>query len=120
MANELMEGRKTQDWINLVLAVCLFVSPWVVGFAAETLPAWNAWIVGVVLGVLAIATLSAFAEWEEWANLVLGLWLIVSPWLLGFAANVNVMWTHVIVGVLVAAVSAWAVWDYRQNPHAHA
>jgi hypothetical protein len=116
----LIEGRKPQDWVNLALAICLFVSPWVVGFAAEIQPAWNAWIVGIALGVLAVAALSAFAEWEEWANLVLGVWLIVSPWLLGFAVNVNAMWTHVIVGVLVAAVSAWAVWDYRQNPHAHA
>jgi len=115
-----MEGKKAQDWINLVLAVCLFISPWVIGFAPETAPAWNAWIVGIILGALAVATLAAFAEWEEWANLMLGLWLIVSPWLLGFAANVNAMWTHVVVGVLVAVISAWAVWDYRQNPHAHA
>jgi SPW repeat len=120
MAYDLMEGKKVQDWINLVLAVCLLLSPWAIGFASETTPAWNAWIVAVVLGALAIATLSAFAEWEEWANLVFGLWLIVSPWLLEFAADVNAMWTHVVVGVLVAAVSVWALWDYRQNPHAHA
>ena len=40
------------------------------------------------------------------ANLLLGLWLVVSPWLLEFAANVNAMWTHVVLGVLVAAASA--------------
>ncbi|PDT43717.1 SPW repeat protein [Sinorhizobium fredii] len=119
MANGLMEGKKAQDWLNLVLAVALFVSPWVIGFAPETMPAWNAWIVGIVLGALVIAALAAFAEWEEWANLVLGLWLIVSPWLLQFATNINAMWTHVVLGVLVAVVSAWALWDYRQNPHAH-
>lgn len=120
MANGLIEGKKPQDWVNLVLAVCLFVSPWALGFAVETVPAWNAWIVGVVLAALAVATLAAFAEWEEWANLVLGLWLIISPWLLEFAPNVNAMWTHVVLGALVAAASAWAVWDHRQNPHAHA
>ncbi|WP_026620776.1 hypothetical protein M728_004745 (plasmid) [Ensifer sp. WSM1721] len=115
MPNTLMAGRRAQDWVNLVLAVCLFLSPWVIGFVAEPTPTWNAWIVGIVLGALAIATLSAFAEWEEWANMVIGLWLIVSPWLLGFMANVNAMWTHVILGVLVAAISAWAVWDYRHH-----
>lgn len=31
MAYNLMEGRRAQDWCNLVLAVCLFVSPWVIG-----------------------------------------------------------------------------------------
>ncbi|WP_157018112.1 SPW repeat protein [Mesorhizobium xinjiangense] len=118
MANAPMEGTKAQDWINLVLAIALFISPWVVGFAAA--PAWNAWIVGIVLGALAVATLSVFAEWEEWVNLVLGVWLIVSPWILGFAEVTGAMWTHLLVGVLVAGMSAWAVWDYRHNPHAHA
>ena len=120
MPNALLEGKTAQDWVNLVLAVCLFISPWAIGFVGDPAPARNAWIVGVVLAALAIATLSAFAEWEEWVNLVLGLWLIVSPWLLGFIANVNAMWTHVIIGVLVAAVSAWAVWGHRHTPHAHA
>lgn len=116
----MMEGKKAQDWINLALAVCLFVSPWALGFVDDTVPAWNARIVGVVLGVLAVATLSVFAEWEEWANLVLGAWLVVSPWLLQFASSESAMWTHVVIGVLVAAMSGWAVWDYRQHPHAHA
>ncbi|MEI5680718.1 SPW repeat protein [Mesorhizobium sp. CCNWLW179-1] len=120
MAYNLMEGKRAQDWCNLVLAVCLFVSPWVIGFALETEPAWNAWIVGVALAALSLATLSTFAEWEEWANVALGLWLVISPWVLEFTANVNAMWTHVVLGVLVAAVSAWAVWAYHQDPHAHA
>ncbi|MET4689461.1 SPW repeat domain-containing protein [Sinorhizobium fredii] len=46
-------------------------------------------------------------------------WLMVSPWLLQFAANMNAMWTYVVLGVLVTTVSAWALWDYRRNPHAH-
>jgi hypothetical protein len=119
MASKLMEERKSKDWVTLVLAICLLISPWVIGFTAAMVPAWNAWIVGVLLGALALATLSMFAEWEEWVNLVLGLWLIVSPWLLHFAADRNVMITHVILGVLVIVVSAWAVWDVR-HPHAHA
>ena len=68
MPNSLFEGKTAQDWINLVLAVCLFFSPWAVGFVTEATPAWNAWIVGIVLGALAVATLSVFAEWEEWAE----------------------------------------------------
>lgn len=116
----LMEGKKAQDWVKLVLAVCLFVSPWIMGFVVESVPAWNAWGAGVVLGVLAIATLAMFAEWEEWASLIVGLWLIASPWLLGFSTSSNPMWTHVVLGVLVTALAIWAVWDERQHPHAHA
>jgi hypothetical protein len=52
--------------------------------------------------------------------LVLGLWLIASPWALRFAENVNAMWTQLILGILVAAISAWAIWGHRHTPHAHA
>lgn len=116
----LMERKRPQDWMNLVLAVALFVSPWVMGFAGEFMPAWNAWIVGVVIGALALATLAWFAEWEEWAEMVIGIWLVVAPWLLDFNTNANAMWTHVVLGLLVAAISAWALWDERRNPHAPA
>ncbi|MDJ1160092.1 SPW repeat protein [Chelatococcus sp. SYSU_G07232] len=120
MATTLMEGRRPQDWVNLVLAACLFFSPWIVGFSGETMPAWNAWIVAVVFAVVTIAALSAFAEWEEWLNVVLGAWMIVSPWALGFASNMGALWTHVVLGVLTVAASGWAVWDYRHSPHATA
>ncbi|MBD9373112.1 SPW repeat protein [Rhizobium sp. ARZ01] len=115
----LMSGRRSQDLVTLLLAVCLFLSPWVIGYVADATPSWNAWIAGIVLGGFAIMTLSAFAEWEEWVNMVVGLWLIVSPWLLGFMANTSAMWTHVILGICTAALSAWAVWDFR-HPHSHA
>jgi hypothetical protein len=117
MAYSVTEGKKPQDWINLILGICLFLSPWALGFAGEINPAWNAWIVAAAMGAIAVVAISAFAEWEEWVNLVLGLWLIAAPWVLGFAANVNAMWTHVVVGVLAAAVSAWALWDYRHDRH---
>jgi hypothetical protein len=120
MATFSTENSRPQDWLNLVLAAALLISPWIVGFAAVTYPAWNAWIVAVLLVIVAGAALSAFAEWEEWAGLILGLWLIVAPWVLGFAGDAGAMWTHVVLGVLTAAVSAWALWDYRHSPHATA
>lgn len=118
MANAMMEGKRPQDWINLILAGCLFLSPWIVGFAMETAPARNAWIVAAALAVITLAALSMFAEWEEWVNLLLGAWLIISPWALGFEANAAATWTHMAFGILTAIVSAWAVWDYRHTPHA--
>jgi len=120
MAKSLIEGKTGQDWVNLALAVCLFVSPWIFGFAAEGRPAWNAWVVAVLLGVLAVGTLTLFAEWEEWANLALGLWLIASPWILHFANAMTATRTHLIMGVLIAVASAWAVWGHRHGPQAHA
>ena len=77
---------KLCDVANLVLGAFLFFSPWIFGFAAGAESA-NAFISGIVIVALSIAALTAFAVWEEWLNLIVGLWVIVSPWVLGFAAS---------------------------------
>jgi hypothetical protein len=115
-----IEGKKTHDLVSLILAACLFVSPWLFGFADETMPAWNSWIVGIALGILAVALRLALAEWQEWASLALGLWLFASPWVLDFGGNMNALWTHLGLGVLSAALSAWAILDNRNQPGPHA
>lgn len=115
-----MKAGRTQDWLNLILAALLFFSPWFMGYADDVMPTRNAWIVGVVLALIAVAAISAFAEWEEWLTLALGLWLVASPWMLGFTTDLPAFWSHVAVGLLTAGISAWAVWDYRHEPHATA
>jgi hypothetical protein len=118
MSTAYRESNKVKDWINLILAVLLFISPWVLDFKGETVPAWNAWIIGVVLAILALAEISAFAEWEEWISTLLGIWLIIAPFVLSFASHTHALWTHVVLGVITAIVSVWSVWDYRHTPHA--
>jgi SPW repeat-containing protein len=113
-----MENKHPQDWANLVFAILLFISPWVFGFSADRLVAGNAWICGIIIAALAIGALSAFQEWEEWLNLLVGIWVVVSPWVLGFAAMTNVRWTNVVLGILVIIAAAWEIWEVRHRPHA--
>ena len=120
MAN-VLTAKRPQDWINLVLAVLLFISPWALGFVGERIPAWHACIAAVVIAGIALAAIAAFAEWEEWINLVLGIWVAISPWVLGFAGIANAMWAHLVLGVLVALAAAWELWQVRhEQPHATA
>src|SRR6266540_2230294 len=104
------------DVINLLLGAWLFVSPWVFGFAPEGAASWNAWLSGVIVAALAIAALAAFAEWEEWLNLIVGIWVAVSPWLIGFSANATAMRLHFVIGVIVAVVAAIRLWMVRRSP----
>ena len=55
-----MESKHPQDWANLVLAVLLFVSPWVLAFTVEQYASWNAWISTVVIAALEIGALGFF------------------------------------------------------------
>jgi hypothetical protein len=102
------------DVANLVLGAILFISPWLFGFDAGA-ASQNAIICGIVIALLSIAALSAFAVWEEWLNLIVGLWVIVSPWILGFTAT-TAMTVHLIIGLIVAVLAAVELWLMYQNP----
>ena len=43
----------------------------------------------------------------HWVILVLGLWVLISPWILGFSAFAPAMWSNVVVGVLIIICSLW-------------
>jgi hypothetical protein len=104
-----------QDWINLVLAAFLFVSPWLFGFTSHSLASWNAWICGAVIAALALAAIVRFAEWEEWINVALGAWLVIAPWILGFTAVAAAMWTHVILGLVILVFAGWSAWSAHRG-----
>jgi len=101
------------DVANLILGAILFFSPWIFGFESGK-PSNNAYICGIIIVVLAISALSAFAVWEEWLNLIVGLWTLVSPWVLGFQGT-NAMRVHVIIGIAVAILAGIELW-LSQNP----
>jgi quinol-cytochrome oxidoreductase complex cytochrome b subunit len=103
-------GWNVQDVLNLIAAVLLFISPWALRYSGDVMAARTAWISAIVIGVFSIAALSQFAEWEEWVTLVLGVWLIVAPWILGFAAISHAVAAFVILGVIVAVLSASELW----------
>jgi hypothetical protein len=111
--NEWMNA-KLCDVANLILGAILFVSPWIFGFAPGA-ESQNAMISGIVIAVLSVAALAAFAVWEEWLNLIVGLWVIVSPWILGFA-GATAMTVHVVIGILVALLAAVELWVLHQGP----
>jgi hypothetical protein len=101
------------DVVNLVLGGVLFFSPWMFDLSSGT--QWQtASVVGIIIAVLSIAALAAFAVWEEWLNVIAGLGLIVSPWLLGFQ-NSDAMTIDVVIGVIVAALAALEVWLTRDH-----
>jgi hypothetical protein len=99
---------KLCDVANLILSGILFFSPWL--FDLSSGAQWQAAsVAGIIIAVLSIAALAAFAIWEEWLNLIAGLALIVSPWLLGFQDS-DAMTIDVVIGVIVAALAAFEVW----------
>jgi membrane-bound ClpP family serine protease len=104
-----------QDWVSLVLGVILFITPWVFGTALYGWSSWDAWIVGVIgviLALLALALLRISTVFE-WLLLILGVWLFISPWLLGFAVLSPAAWVAWIIGILFVVANGWALVQTR-------
>jgi hypothetical protein len=92
----------------------LFVSPWLFAYVSEKARV-DIWTTGAAIAVISIAAIVAFADWEEWTNLLLGLWLIASPWALGFA-HTRAMHVTILIGVLVAAFATLELWLVHFEP----
>ena len=107
------------DFIKLALGVFLILTPWTFGFTAATVASGNAWISGAVIGLVSIAAIVALAEWEEWVSLVFGLWVAISPWLLGYQATViSAMRANAAIGIaIVLLAAAELAMIRRSSPH---
>ena len=116
--------RSWQDWIIFVFGFWLLCSPWWLQFFTGypytdlTTVSWESFILGIVIAVIAIWALAAPQKWEEWINFTLGLWLVVSPFALGFNAYKTAMVNILIVGGVVALLAAFSLGRLYFSAHA--
>ena len=96
------------DIYKLLLALFLFVTPWLFAYANEEAKI-DLWASSAAIVVLSFAALIAFSYWEEWLNFLIGLWLVVSPWVLGFA-HTRAMHYSIGIGAVVAFLAALEMW----------
>lgn len=98
-----------QDPVNALIGLGLFLSPWLFDFTNQSTAAANAALVGIVLMAVAIGATVVPRAWEEWTEAALGLWLVISPWVLGFADRMDIMRMTVGAGVVVLVLAAWTL-----------
>jgi len=107
-----MKTIKTLSWLVVLLGAWEFVASFILGYSAKTGALWDAIILGIALVILAgwaaLSNLEGTAKPLSWINAVLGLWLIIAPFIIGYANLVGALWNDIIVGILVAVLSVWA------------
>jgi hypothetical protein len=107
-----MEGQvKTASWISVLFSIWLIISPFVLAFSGlSALAMWDAIIVGVIVlilsGIRALNPTSSSAL--SWVSALLGVWMIISPFVLGTSHLTAVMWDDIVVGVAFVIFNAWA------------
>jgi SPW repeat len=106
-----MNIQRWQDWLLPLIGLYVLLSPHIIphfysASMASGVVAWSHYLVGAAIGILGIAALSNNLLWEEWINLVLGAWLVVSPWVLSFAGMRALTCNAVLTGAIVVILSA--------------
>lgn len=101
---------------NVLAGLWLIIAPFVLNFEGADNAQWNHIIVG--LAVLVIAAIRAFdpdeREGMSWVNVILGLWMIVSPYLLGYADVNDAQTNSLITGAIILILAAFSAYETNE------
>lgn len=104
-----MKPKRWQDWVNIILGAWMVASPWVLNFTDNLVASRSAWVLGAAILLFAAIAVYMPKAWEEAVNIILGICLLLSPWVLGFTEHENATANAAIVGILVVAFGVWAM-----------
>ncbi|MFC5520057.1 SPW repeat protein [Polaromonas jejuensis] len=105
-----------QDPLNALLGVWVILSPWALGYQDTTVAMVNAVVIGLALIAAALGAIFVPRAWEEWTEVVLGAWLVIAPWVLGFSTLYRATLSTVVTGLVIVALALWTLMtdeDYR-------
>ena len=105
-----MQARRWQDGCNLVFGIWLLLTPIMFEYDPRIpVASINAYIMGAAIIAFSMVAVYMPRVWEEWINMALGVWVLASPWILGFTVQRNETETAAIVGLLVITLATWAM-----------
>jgi len=105
-------GVRTASGLNILAGIWLIISPFVLGFYPEASPLWNTLIVGVIVAVFGAIRCANpdTTPGLSWLNLLLGVWLIISPFFLPqYRTAPSPVPNDVILGIIVAVLAIWSL-----------
>ncbi|SMQ14137.1 SPW repeat-containing protein [Streptomyces sp. Ag82_O1-12] len=86
-----------------LLGLYCAASPWIVHYTTSQpdLVTHNL-IMGIAIGLLALGFTRAPERMYglSWAMCALGVWMIISPWVVGESPDAGVVWNNIIIGAL--------------------
>lgn len=94
--------------LNIVLGIWLIASPYLLHFDLYYGARLSNDIVGTFVILMAIGrlTVPANIRWVSWGNVVAGVWILISPFVLGFTVNTNGTVNNIVAGILIALIAA--------------
>lgn len=111
-----ISAKRWQDGVILLLGIWLVVSPWVFAYPTTSAPALNAVIAGTIMAISAAFDLYKTYIWAVLLNVVIGVWVAVSPWLVQTMTDRAMSTNLLVVGVATVVLG---LWELRSDPELH-
>lgn len=95
---------------NLVAGVWLICAPFVLTYTGTRDALWDDIVVGAIIATFAACRVfGAYRQtWLSQTNAVLGGWLVVAPFVLGYSGVTNAVYNDIIVGLVVLTFGIWS------------
>jgi hypothetical protein len=96
----------------------LMASPYVLDFAWEPSAWWNSLVIGAALIVVAIIRFAAPRRFHglQWTALILGAWMIASPFVAEYADVTAAFWNSLLIGAIVVFAATLAAAQPAPRP----
>lgn len=107
--NQVVQRHNTvgANWLNPILGIWVIISPFVLGFSRNQTAMWNNVATGGAVLLVALGRAGTGVA-PSVLNVLLGGWLIASPFVLGLSRQVT-FWNNIILGIVIAICALFAL-----------
>ena len=107
-----MKTAKGLNWVLAVAGLWEIIAPFAIGYSSVTGAMVNAIILGIlILGIgiwAAVINSGGAIKALSWINAILGLWVLLSPFIIRYSQTTGAMVNDLIVGIGVLIIGVWA------------
>jgi len=99
---------RPHDWAEVVLGVVALLTP--LWMDTDNGATWTMIVLGALIALDGLASLAVPGQvYGEGLQIVLGVLMIISPWVMGYTELTGIAWTSWVVGALTVIVGAVAL-----------
>jgi len=97
---------KTASGLNFIAGIYLLISAWIAHVTAGGMA--NGIVFGIIVAILAASRFAgSTGPWASWLDALIGVWMILSPWVYGYADHAW-KWNSIVVGIVMIVLGVWS------------
>lgn len=98
-----------EDVVSIILGAVILIVPAITAGAGNSAMVMTSGAAGLLVIALAALAMVRPQRWQEWVELACGLWLVASPFVLGYGGALRTL--HVVIGIAVGVLAMLELWQ---------